>query len=151
MFLYTPNIKAFSPIWVWHNDSYNKTFRTGIWAAGETMFWGEELALAGSKILQIIDPNTKTNEIKIISNYGRVWPNNPGFKICPLTRQNLSFDNNTYYVLNKFMLFRDEIPPFIGKEPPLLTLSYKGEIGAWIYNGEQLSLYQEYLLKKIKK
>ncbi len=149
MALYIPNIKPFSPVWLWHDSEWNKSIRVGEWSAGETMFWGEEMAIAGCKIdFFISETNDEINEITIYSNYGVVWPGNPGYKIRSIYETDLEFGKNDYYVLNKFKLFRADKPEFINRVTPIATINYKGEVGAWIYRGEDLKDYTDYFVKE---
>lgn len=149
MLLYIPNIKAFSPIWLWHNSEWNNEVRVGEWSAGETMFWGEEIAIAGRRLDLIIrDTENEIGEITFYSNYGSVWPGNPGYKIKSIYKSDLSFEKNDYYILNKFSLFRDAKPPFLNKIDPVATINYKGEVGAWIYRGEDLKDYTDYFVEE---
>lgn len=151
MFTYAPNIKAFSPIWVIHDKSFNESVRKGEWYAGEVMFWGENVALAGHKIRKIVDLDDEISysDVTIYSDYGNIWIENPGFSIRDLgTYDGSGFDKKTFIVLNKFALFRNDIPSFLESVTPVETVSFKGEIGAWIYRGDQLEGYEEYFFQK---
>jgi len=141
MLCYVPNVKSFSPIWLWHDQQYNKTIRTGEMYAGETMFWGEHVAIAGN-VIRELEKGENADDIVIYSNYGFTWPNNPGYTIEFVgwkEPSDLRFDDNAYYLLSKFALFRGEIPQYIYDVEPLYTIEYKGEIGAWLYRGDQLN------------
>jgi len=151
MVIYTPNIMPFSPLWLVHNEKYNNTVRTGEWHAGEVFFWGEDLALGGNLIENyLLDINKEINDYTayhIYSDYGSVWIDNPGFVInSKITDE--SFDDHSFYIFSKTRLFRNTVPDFIYDIDPIMTISYKGEIGAWIYSGEQLLEYKDYFLQE---
>ncbi len=151
MLLYVPNIKAFSPIWVMRDRSFNESVRKGEWYAGEVMFWGENVALAGRKIKNIVDLNDDISysDVTIYNDYGNIWIENPGFSFKELGDYDGSgLDEKTFIVLNKFALFRKDVPPFLESVDPMDTISYKGEIGAWIYRGDQLKEYEEYFFQE---
>lgn len=148
MLLYMPNVKAFSPVWLCHDDEYNKEIRTGVVHAGEVMFWGEEIALGGRKIQNLVEEDGvyAPENITVYSNYGITWPGNPGYQIYKIGKatEGYLFDETAYYLLNKFMLYRDTVPKFIYEVSPVLTIEHKGEVGAWIYRGDQLTDYKEW-------
>lgn len=151
MLLYVPNIKAFSPIWVMRDRSFNESVRKGEWYAGEVMFWGENVALAGRKIKNIVDLNDDISysDVTIYNDYGNIWIENPGFSFKELGDYDGSgLDEKTFIVLNKFALFRKDVPLFLESVDPMDTISYKGEIGAWIYRGDQLKEYEEYFFQE---
>lgn len=147
MALYMPNVKAFSPIWLVRSNEWNTSVRTGEWAAGEAMLWGEDLALAGRRIQRIVErEGVDYSEVTIYSNYGRYWIDNPGFYITSTrVAEELVFSEETYFSLSKFFLYRSEIPPFIYEVEPIDTISFKGETAVWIYRGDQLAEYKEYI------
>lgn len=148
LLVYQPNIKMFSPMWVAHSRSFNENVRLGQWYAGEAMSWGEELAIAGRKINNIVDENEIEKEsVSIYSNYGLKWLNNPGYAIYSTNEidNNTKFDNTSFFIFTKKNLFRmTELPPFINEVKPIDTIKYKGEIAVWIYTGEQLKVYNKY-------
>ncbi len=145
MVIYTPNIMAFSPVWVVHNDNYKKSIRVGEWHAGEIIFWGEDVAIGGNMICDYLYDKGKKEEdfsqYTIYSDYGSLWNDNPGFKI---NTDEIVFNDHTFFILNKVWLFRKEVPSFIYEIEPIMTISYRGEIGAWIYQGDQLLDYRKY-------
>ena len=146
MALYVPNVKAFSPLWLVRSNEWKTSIRTGEWAAGEAMLWGEDLAVAGRKIQKIVErEGVDYPEVTIYSNYGREWIDNPGFYIkSTRTDEELVFSERTYFSLSKFYLYRKEIPPFIYEVEPIETISFKGEVAVWIYRGDQLADYKNY-------
>lgn len=144
MCIYIPNVKAFTPVWLWHSDEHNKEVRTGQWYAGEAMFWGEQVAIAGN-IIEEIAGTAECSKIVIYSDYSSSWPGNPGYIVMSLNHENahrLRFDHHAYYVINRFKIFRDEIPNYIYEVEPIYAITYKGETGAWIYRGDQLKEYE---------
>lgn len=144
MCMYVPNVKNFSPVWVWHDETYNSSVRVGQWHAGEGMLWGEEFAIAGRFIkADVLSRGLNFSDVNIYSNYQNYWPANPGFNVVSEI-SDLEFDDSTYIVLNKFMLYRSEIPEFIDAVKPIETIKFKGEICAWIYRADQLDRYKEY-------
>lgn len=147
MALYVPNVKAFSPLWLVRSNEWKTSIRTGEWAAGEAMLWGEDLAVAGRKIKKIVErEGVDYSEVTIYSNYGREWIDNPGFYIkSTRADEELVFSERTYFSLSKFYLYRKEIPPFIYEVEPIETISFKGEVAVWIYRGDQLADYKEYI------
>ena len=152
MCLFIPNVKSFSPLWLWHGKEHNNTVRQGKWYAGEIMFWGENLAIAGN-IIQQYTGKEKCDDVIIYDGYGSgVWPGNPGYVVDRLwvrkEQTELRFDKNAYYVINKFSIFRNKTPAFIYEVEPIARISYKGETGAWIYRGDQLKDYADELLIK---
>ena len=107
------------------------------------MFWGEEMAIAGN----IIDSKIDSNEIKttsIYSNYSNCWPGNNGYRLRSIYNSDIVLSKENYYVFNKFRLFRGEQPTFINEVEPFAVILYKGEIGAWIYRGDNLIDYADY-------
>lgn len=54
----------------------------------------------------------------------------------------LRFDKKAYYVINKFWIFRGAIPSYIYEVEPVAEISYKGEVGAWVYRGDQIKNMQ---------
>lgn len=149
MILFIPNIKPFSPIWLWHRHEHNIEVRRGQWYAGEVYFWGEQNAIAGNIIEKLVKPSTKKEDVTIYSNYFTVWPGNPGYNLVRLQSQEenkLRFDKNAYYVISKFTLFRSDTPRYLYEVKPLATIDYKGEVGAWIYRGDQLKGYADELV-----
>lgn len=151
MLMFVPNMKSFSPIWLWRSAEWNESIRMGEWYAGEVMFWGEELAIAGKKISALIDESEDISDVNIYTNYGRYWLGNPGYELKNIYDYDLEFSENDYYVLSKFRLFRKGQPPFIKKVEPVASISYKGEIGAWIYKGEDLREYTDYFVEETGK
>lgn len=145
MIFYLPNVKAFTPIWLWHDSDYNKGVRTGVSHAGEVMLWGENVAIGGRMIQDLLETEDDylPERINLYTNYGGTWPNNPGYQILAMNGS-VTFDSNSFFIFNKFSLYRSEIPNFIYEVDPILTIEYKGEIGAWIYRGDQLAEYQEW-------
>lgn len=145
MALYLPNFANFSPIWIVHDADHNHSIRKGEWYIGETMLWGEELAIAGNKIQRLTDAES----VKLFTNYGGMWLQKKKDKRVEVksiytSLSELEFDESTYYVFNKFRLFRDDVPEFIYDLEPVETIEFKGDIGAWIYRGDQLKSYQYY-------
>ncbi len=150
MIIFIPNVKAFSPIWLWHSEEYNETVRTGVWYAGEVMFWGEHVAIAGN-IIQDMEGKDNAERVIVFSDYplNPLWPENPGYEITFLGNMNideLRFDENSYYVINKFEIFRGTTPDYIRDVKPIAQITYKDEIGAWIYRGDQLIGYEEQIV-----
>lgn len=149
MVMFIPNVKVFSPIWLWHDHKHNIEVRKGEWYAGEVYFWGEQVAIAGNIIEELISTDVNNEEVVIYSNYGDTWPRNPGYSVVDLRSQDesdLRFDENTYYVINKFWIFRSDIPSYLYQIDPVATIRYKGEIGAWIFRGDQLKGYSSELI-----
>lgn len=154
MVMYAPNFKNFSPIWVEHSREHNETIRVGEWYIGENMFWGEELAIGGNRIKNRVDketPGQDYSQINIYTNYGTVWLYNWGkeepFHIQSLySDEKVMFDENSYFILSKFRLYREDVPAFIYEVKPMDTIQFKGDIGAWIYRGDQLKQYEDYFL-----
>lgn len=150
MAMFIPNVKSFSPIWLWHDHEHNTQVRKGQWYAGEIYFWGEQNAIAGSIIKELIDPNINEEEVILYSDYVTTWPGNPGYNMVALSSQeksNLRFDDKAYYIFNKFIVFRQDTPRYLVDVKPIATISYKGEIGAWIYRGDQLAEYASELVE----
>lgn len=148
LILYIPNISFFSPLWCYHSKEWGKNVRLGQWYAGEAMSWGEELAIAGRKIDEMVKQGGMDAEnITIFSNYGLVWLKNPGYIVKRVSEidDTVSFDDTIYFVLTKKALFRmEELPPFLYEVEPLMVSEYKGEITTWIYSGTQLENYRYY-------
>lgn len=147
--VYQPNIKIFAPVWLVRSRDFGQSVRLGQWYAGEAMSWGEELALAGKKINTLV-MNNEIGNVTIYSNYGITWLKNPGYVLKRLKEvdEYTKFDSTSYFVLTKKALFRmTELPPFITEVAPVTTVEYRGEICSWIYSGEQLLEYKDYLLE----
>lgn len=150
MLIYVPNIKIFSPIWVVHSLEYKNTIRKGEWYAGESMTWGEDMAIAGNMIKDMVDNEgvKDYSDISIYGNYGHIWLGNPGFNIGVIDKgvnvDGYKWDNTEYMVLSKFKLYRYDIPDFIYSIEPVATIKYNGEVSSWIYTGDQLKEYKEY-------
>jgi len=150
MLLFSPNIKIFSPVWVYRSEDYKQSIRKGTWYAGEAMTWGEDIAIAGNMIKDIVDGEGLEDygTISIYGNYGNIWLNNPGFNIGKISKDsgasNYKWDDTEYMVLSKFTLYRYDVPEFIYEVDPVATIEYNGEISSWIYRGSQLEKYKEY-------
>lgn len=150
MCIFIPNVKVFSPMWLWHSSNHNEEVRKGQWYAGEAMFWGEQVAIAGNLIKEI--EGTKNCEnIILYSDYTYSWPGNPGYNLVSLLDQEeekLRFDEKAYYIINRFRIFRNDIPAYIYEIEPIASVKYKGETGAYIYRGDQLKDYSTDILNE---
>lgn len=153
MLFYSPNIINFSPIWIIHSNEHNQTIRTGEWYAGESMLWGEELAIGGNKIKNLVDEQNQDmdySKVNIYTNYGGAWLRKFRDKSFFTVKNvysgidEIRFTENAYYIFSKYRLFRGEVPGFINEIVPIDTIEFKGDIGAWIYRGDQLNEYREY-------
>lgn len=144
IWIYRPNELVFSPIWNIKSESEKKYPVTGEFRIGEAMSWGFHNMIAGEKIKTWAEQNSVPFEqIYIYSDYYSNWLENPGMNIRVIESSDdiQDFGEKDFYVLSRFALFREKIPEFIYQEKPLDTVEYRGEIVAWIYQGEQLKKY----------
>lgn len=150
--IYMPNVKIFAPIWNIRTQEWRESVRIGTWYAGEAMSWGEEVAIAGKKINDLIKRDgLEPGEVTIYSDYGTTWIMNPGYKLKAMNESftSVGLDEKTYYIFTKKALFRtNELPPFLYTIEPISTVEYKGEICSWIYKGSQLKKYQDFFDKE---
>ena len=115
----------------------------------EKSFYGARtLRFVGGGIDRIVKEEGlyEPDEITILSNYGAGWPSNPGYNLYFLDRYEgeICFDDKTYFIFNKFKLYRADVPDFIHEVDPVYTVNFKGEIGTWVYRADQLSDYKEW-------
>ena len=144
VFIYRPNELVFSPVWNIKSESEKKYPTTGEIRIGEAMSWGFHNMLAGEKISAWAEQNSiPLEQIYIYSDYYSKWLENPGMNIRVIesSKDIGDFGEKDFYILSRFALFREEIPEFIYEEEPFDAVSYRGEIVAWIYRGEQLEKY----------
>lgn len=146
MCLYTPNYTSFAPIWLYRSNEFKTSVRQGEKAVGESMMWGEDLAIAGNEIRDLLGKDVDYSQYTIYYSYGREWIKNPGFNIKSMRRglDNLSWTENDYYIFTKFRIYRKEIPEFIFDLEPDITVSNNGEIAVWIYRGDRIREYSSY-------
>lgn len=144
VFMYRPNELVFSPIWNIKSETEKSYPTTGEFRIGEAMSWGFHNMLAGEKIEIWAEENKiPFEQIYVYSDYYSKWLENPGmdFRVIKSSKDISDFGEKDFYIFSRFALFREEIPEFIYKEEPFDTVSYRGEIVAWIYQGEQLEKY----------
>lgn len=148
IYIYSPNIVCFSPIWHIYSTDIRQNVRLGCKYAGEAFSWGEEFALAINKIL-LKEQSENISSKTFYSNYGLTnlhYPNLNAIHINSIATGNTfpSWNDNEYFILTKSVLYRSPVPTFITEIKPFDTISYKGEICTWIYTGNQLKDYKEY-------
>lgn len=146
MVLYIPNYSVFSPLWLYRTKEWKESIRQGEWATGEAMMWGEDIAIAGNKIVDYIGETDDYSKYTLYASYGQIWLKNPGFNIQKLYsgERHLSFTDHDYYVFSKIMIYRDKEPDFLGTVKPTLTVSMNGEIAVWIYRGDVIADYSSW-------
>ena len=93
-------------------------------------------------------------DITVYSNYTITWMKDPGFQLrlfnMPPDLEECKWDETEYFVLSKCMLYRCDLPEIIENVDPVATVSYNGEISSWIYKGNQLAEYGEYIRKQME-
>lgn len=143
MILYIPNYVSFAPLWLYRSEQFRTTVRQGEWATGEAMMWGEDLAIAGNKVMELIGPQDDYSQYTLYRNYDGLWLKNPGFNIKDMRNniEELSWTDKDYYIFTKFMTYRSEPPELLVSVVPDAVISYKGEIAAWIYRGDRIKDY----------
>lgn len=141
MLIYIPNYTTFAPVWLYRSPEWKQSVRQGEWATAEAMMWGEDLAIAGTKIEDMLGSDTDYERYTIYGNYGSVWLQNPGFIIKSMLNDadTLSFTEYDYYVFTKFKVYRSPEPDFLYEIEPDATIKYNGEIAAWIYRGDRIA------------
>ena len=160
MAMFIPNVKVFSPLWLWHDSSFNTKIEKGVSYVGAVFLWGEEISICGKAIDSIVRSEGKYSpeEITIYTYYGHTWPSNPGYQIL-LTRDmvkegekimDFKFDDKSYYIINKTKIYRYDLPEFIYDVKPVYSLGYKGETGVWVYRGDQLAQYSDWFEDSLK-
>ncbi len=143
MILYIPNYVCFSPLWLYRNEEFRTTVRQGEWENGEAMMWGEDFAIAGNKVMELIGPQDDYGQYTLYYSYGSLWLKNPGFNRISMYSglDNLSWTDKDYYLFTKFMIYRKTPPEFLRLVTPDAVISYKGEIAVWIYRGDKIKDY----------
>lgn len=143
MFLYIPNYSCFAPVWLWRSPEWKQSVRQGEWAVAEAMMWGEDLAVAGKRVMDLIGPQEDYGQYTLFANYGLHWIGNPGFHVVAMNRgiDALSFTEYDYYIFTKFRVYRGPEPEFFSIVEPIDTVEFNGEIAVWIYRGDTIREY----------
>lgn len=156
MLLYLPNYSTFLPVWVRRTDDFKTTVRKGELRSGEAINWGEDFAVAGHLIKQMVEREGVFDyeDITVYSNYTLTWMKDPGFQLrffnLPPDIEECKWDETEYFVASKCMLYRCDLPEIIENVDPVAIVSYNGEISSWIYKGSQLGEYREYIRKQLE-
>ena len=156
MLLYLPNYTTFLPVWVRRTEDFKTNVRKGELRSGEAINWGEDFAVAGRLIKQMVEREGLYDyeDITVYSNYTITWMKDPGFQLrlfnMPPDLEECKWDETEYFVLSKCMLYRCDLPEIIENVDPVATVSYNGEISSWIYKGNQLAEYGEYIRKQME-
>ncbi len=146
MFLYSPNYSCFAPLWLYRSSEWKQSVRQGEWATSETMMWGEDLAIAGNRVMDMIGQQEDYGKYTLFYDYGVGWIKNPGFNIVNMHQgiDSLSFTEHDYYIFTKFRIYRSPEPDFFSIIEPIDTVEYNGEIAVWIYRGDTIKDYTSY-------
>jgi hypothetical protein len=138
IFPFRPIYGAFRPLWSNYSDNFNKNPIIGqintAWLG-----WGEEGFLLGKQIEKRLAPQLlKTGEsIHIYQVYSGVWLVPPNFIQSETRSDQPKLTKSDYYIINRSSIVQGYSSPFKDLEP-ILVLSYRGYIQAWLYRGDQL-------------
>lgn len=152
MALFLPQYGIFSPLWLVHSREYKQSVRAGEIHAGESLTWGEDLAVAGNMIRDMVKSEGKYTEsdITIYSDYGEQWLRQGDMTVQYLYRSHsgdYKWDDTEYFLINRMMLYREAVPQFLYDVEPVALIRYNGELSTWIYRGDQLRGYSEWFPK----
>lgn len=126
---------TFRPWWSNYPRKYQRqpiVGRQNPWGVG----WGEELLLAGRKVAAA----TGDRLTRVYYHYYGQWiSHGPSMRLIDVTEpgSQLAYTENDYYVFNRLSVTQGWLP-FPRDIEPLMTVSFRGFVQAWIYRGDQL-------------
>jgi len=148
--LYAPNIKVFNPLWNIQRPELKEFPQQNTWHIGEAMLWGEDYMFASHAINNYYKKvGMPDKAFDLYSNYGKHYlgDNKSNYiDISQLTAE--TFNENTWFSLSRFMLYRSPLPSFITEVEPYLKIQFNGMTAVYIYRGDQLLEYQDFFTNK---
>lgn len=140
MYPFSPLFASFRPWWLTYPKDYMMSPSRGVlnpWWMG----WGEEVAIAGTKIFDRYRREGKDcDSIKLFTNYQGSWLlRKPPVKIIKMDIcHNFTYNNNDFYIFNRMGISETSLP-FPDTVKPYFTIEFRGFVQAWIFRGSDIS------------